>query len=1094
MSSLYQDYKNSTSQFQKWILKTSARKGLPNTLNFLRVHVQNIVQNAATLRKQKAFFGDLKGAISNGRAAIKARKAVHLTKVNEIPKSVSPEEYQKYLETNGKHAHCIRLLQECWDILSRLVPVASNSDRDKKVESEKQPTISSESLAKKFSSLEVQDLPEEHTAALHLPVDEEIDLDTLDLQYGDIRLRVVCFFIEMTQLDEYLSKIWKRVQNLEISIPSAAVVTISAMQKVKLMESELSIIFPSYSNAVAFFAAFKQFLSPMEMANIAEHPTYQLLSIVMEFYTSYGGHLGTAKYPFSERSYMVRQRGACNDGKVYNECNMPSIGSDRTSIMWFLDTEVTVFYNALIYMKDCFGHDYNSFLEYFHTRPGHLTIAGYVREFINFFDTRNQTTTLLFITFCWIRSIQCMADTDRLTLSKSIYLYRSFIRQRNTNFQIHSEELQQLVSILNSNAVNNALKSFSKLRSAYNDKIQWLCNLESWTVHHNHPLLVGGYFLDTVFTDQSLCCELITKFYQFHKFIPWFYLALKESQLFVDGEIPFIENYAKLVERIHSFKHVSNDPPSPRYVSFLCKCFTEDGYSAALNNGLIPKAMEKMSLAPKDVSSLYSVLTMDDFSCFKAESFHSNEGLDELISITERELLESSYLSVDLLKYFISFNHFIIYLHERQSQHDGITPNPIKAWYATDYPKCHWTIFQWSQHIFFPFLAEYLKSNVKKRTSQDSAKVDYFIQSMKLYFNDQSKDSQEYGEKTFIIDSQFTNNWREIYSSCFRESYSLGMNEILNMIPSLPTSALQEYSDFNNDFWKAANLLNSENLSKLKIVSIAKKFVSDHIASIIASERSGSSSSFLLMTLTDPVIHDQELAEYVFVTFGCFLYLSNVVILKNALFEVASKGNSWSMDLLMSITSVQSMVVQDGSTGDTVFHKLAKQGHLKLLQYILLLGYLPVLIDITGERQPGWKNNEGKPFTTYIQDPIKRQWCESRFVDFFDTRFKNVAAERRKTGEFNPQPMTQYLDRFRSQEGTLFSSLKRDAREETVKTVQKQIKKGKGGNKSQAILQEVTQEDEEKAKQSEQELLAMLEGVEKQPTKVQEKSKKKHSK
>jgi hypothetical protein len=226
MSSLYQDYKNSTSQFQKWILKTSTRKRLPNTLNFLRVHVQNIVQNAAALRKQKNFFGDLKGALSNGKAAIKARKAVHLTKVNEISKSVPPEEYQKYIETNGKHAHCIRLLQECWDALSCLLPVASNSNRDKKLESEKEPTITSESLAKKFSSLEVQDLPEEHTAALNLPVDEEIDLDILDLQYGDIRLRIICFFIEMTQLDEYLTKIWKRVQNLEISIPSATVVTL----------------------------------------------------------------------------------------------------------------------------------------------------------------------------------------------------------------------------------------------------------------------------------------------------------------------------------------------------------------------------------------------------------------------------------------------------------------------------------------------------------------------------------------------------------------------------------------------------------------------------------------------------------------------------------------------------------------------------------------------------------------------------------------------------------------------------------------------------------------------------------------------------
>jgi hypothetical protein len=78
MSSLYQDYKTATSQFQKWILKTSTRKGLPNTLNFLRVHVQNIVQNAAT---QKFFLKELNRALSDGKAAIKARTTVHLSKV-----------------------------------------------------------------------------------------------------------------------------------------------------------------------------------------------------------------------------------------------------------------------------------------------------------------------------------------------------------------------------------------------------------------------------------------------------------------------------------------------------------------------------------------------------------------------------------------------------------------------------------------------------------------------------------------------------------------------------------------------------------------------------------------------------------------------------------------------------------------------------------------------------------------------------------------------------------------------------------------------------------------------------------------------------
>jgi hypothetical protein len=466
----------------------------------------------------------------------------------EIPQTVSSEEYQTYLETNLKHAHCIQLLQECLD---KLRDLALNFDTDIAA-SQKDVSPVSELLTNRFSSLELQEIPEENPSLI-LPIDEEIDFDTLDLQYGDIRLRIVCFFIEMTQLDEYLTKTWKRVQNLEISLPSATVVTLAAIQKIKIIESELSVVYLSFSNAVAFFAAFKQFLSPMEMANIAEHPTYQLLSIIMEIYTSYGGFLGTAKYPFSGRPNMVRQRGSCNFGRVYNECKFPTIGSDRSSVMWFLDTEISVFYNLLLYMKDSF-EDYNNFLEHFHTRPGHLTIACYIREFINFFDTLNQSTTLLFITLCWIRSVQCMADSDRLTLSKSIYLYRSFIRQRNINIQIHSNTLDQLLSMCNSDTA-----IFSELRNGYNAGKRWLHNLESWNVHHNNPLLVGSYFLDTVFADHCMCSDLITQFPFSYKFIPWFYLALKETGFIADGEIPFIENYIKLVESSYSFKHATQD-------------------------------------------------------------------------------------------------------------------------------------------------------------------------------------------------------------------------------------------------------------------------------------------------------------------------------------------------------------------------------------------------------------------------------------------------------------------------------------------------------------------------------------------------------
>jgi hypothetical protein len=1077
MDSLHRDYKLSTEQFKKWILKTSANKSLPDCLNYLRVHVQNIVQNVATLAKQKNFFKELNGALYHGKVAIKARTTVHLTKINERPKTVSPEEYQKYLDNNTSHRHCIQLLQECWEKLSCLAADASNSDKDKSGASQEEVALEAESLPMKLSTLELQDLPEEASSGLSLPADEEIlDLDDLDLQYGDIRLRIICFFIEMTQLEEYLVQTWKRVQNLEISLPSATVVTLSAIQKIKLMELELSAFYPSYSNAVAFFAAFKQFLSPMEMANIAEHPTYQLLTIIMEFYISYGGHLRTARYPFSGRPLLVRQRGCCNQGKVCNESNMSPLGTDRTSILWFLDTEVGVLYNALITMKDSFRH-YNDFLKQFHTRPGHLTTSSYIGEFINFFDTQSQSTTLLFMSLCWIRSVQCMVDSDKMTLSKNIYLYRSFIRQRNINFQIHWETFEDLQTIFPDSEDFN---SFAGVRECYNAEIRWRVTLEAWTVHHNHPLLVGGYFLDTVFADHLACCTLMNKASEFHKFIPWFYFALKETGLLVNDEIPFIENYAKFVKRSYSLKSVEQDPCSPQYVNYLCKCFTEDGYSPCLNNGLISISLEKMLLAPKEVSSLYSVVSLDDHSSLSAESIHSNEGFDELISLTERELLESGYLSVDLLKYFVSFNGFILFLHGkgRQPETGNTQKNPVKAWYDRDYPKCRRNIFQWTQHKFFPFLAKYLKSPVTERTIQDSAMVNYFIQSMKSYFNDQTKDLEEYGERTFIIDPQFTNNWRDIYLSRFHESYSLGMNQLVRCVESVPPTALKEYVQFvvNCRRWRFSSSP-PDGLSKLKIITDIENFVLGHITSIIARERSQEFSPFLEMTLSDPVIHDQELAEFVFV----------------ALFEVCEQGNLWSMDLLMSITSLFTMVVKRQKTGDTIFHRLAKKDHFELLDYILSFGYVPI-VDISGKQTAEMYNNEGKPFIYYIQDPRKRKWYESQYLDYFDNRFKQVAAERRETGEFNPPPMTHYLDRFRSLEGTLATSLRQDARDKTVQDLTKLLKNGKSGKEAQAIIQEATKEDEEKAKRAEQELSAMFGNEEKQSAKEKEKTKKKPSK
>jgi hypothetical protein len=79
----------------------------------------------------------------------------------EIPQTVSSEEYQTYLETNLKHAHCIQLLQECLD---KLRDLALNFDTDIAA-SQKDVSPVSELLTNRFSSLELQEIPEENPFA-----------------------------------------------------------------------------------------------------------------------------------------------------------------------------------------------------------------------------------------------------------------------------------------------------------------------------------------------------------------------------------------------------------------------------------------------------------------------------------------------------------------------------------------------------------------------------------------------------------------------------------------------------------------------------------------------------------------------------------------------------------------------------------------------------------------------------------------------------------------------------------------------------------------------------------------------------------------
>jgi hypothetical protein len=346
-------------------------------------------------------------------------------------------------------------------------------------------------------------------------------------------------------MEERVVNTWKRVKSMDISLISATVVTHFAIQKIKMIHSELSLIYPSYSDVASFFSGLKQFLSPFEYDWASSHSSFKLFVWIFEFYRHLGGTAGKNKSPLAEREEYIHSRESFHAGEIYNECTGSPLASERSHIFNFLGNEVVLIMNSIVEARKWGGGDHKLFIERFENQ----FTSSYIGEFIQYFDGWAPTVPLLFLSLCWIRSVQCLEDSNYLFMYKTIYLYRSFIRRRNTNYIVNERNL----GILKENAMNPAIFDwmylFEGLRKSYRNDCRALEFLESWNMQHNHPFLAGASFLDILYEDQNTSALTMECYSKFHRFLPILYRIFQQNGL-IEERIDYLEDYLKVFEKM----------------------------------------------------------------------------------------------------------------------------------------------------------------------------------------------------------------------------------------------------------------------------------------------------------------------------------------------------------------------------------------------------------------------------------------------------------------------------------------------------------------------------------------------------------------
>jgi hypothetical protein len=324
------------------------------------------------------------------------------------------------------------------------------------------------------------------------------------------------------------------------------------------------------------------------------------LKIIFEYYQYCSEELGAC---FRSGNRLIREKQV-PEQHYHNEYNGRPLTDNQADIKAFLDYEIMVLFNGLVGFRkedDCWDE---TIFDRFNLHPEDPS-SDYLLEFILFFETTIISVPFLFLTLCWIRSVQCLENSDQLFLYKTVYLYRSFVRQRHTNFTVNLRTYYNLCPFYDDTRLD-LFHEFRSHREYYDDPERCLNSrrLLSWNIYCHHPFLVGIHFLEEVFHDHDRCDCLLSDGFSFSQTLPLIYRSFRALGM-LSKTIPFLEEFFEFMDQSYRLRHSPVNRMDPTFVDPSRKeaYFTVwylSNYSKCPNDGkphdelfqLIPESIE----------------------------------------------------------------------------------------------------------------------------------------------------------------------------------------------------------------------------------------------------------------------------------------------------------------------------------------------------------------------------------------------------------------------------------------------------------------------------------------------------------------------
>jgi hypothetical protein len=548
----YQAYKESTQKFLDWIRNISNKydpkcKQLPTTLVALRKRVNAILHiSPSILIADRAIYKDIPHILKDGEKAIQVRGLINAIYFKKLEKTISKQE-QEFDETHKQEfSSYITILKECHSKLQFWYEHNFPRFADRRRES------SSRSRTAEVPNSPLASVSEDEDPTIASPLSGEeqqqeencnlnVDYEQIEKRFTEMRIRMLCFFLDLINAVEILCDSWKKVKNEEINIITAGLVTFTVMKQISSLINTLIALFPILKDSSYFFYSMQKELSPIEFEWICNQPFFQLFYGIFSYY-----------YTFSKTIFKKSELNYCRPlipirelyGKLYQEFySEASLSSTEEDIYRFLSNEIPIIYNSIVdWIRD---RDYESYLK--QIIKEHYMLPYYLKEFSNFFNHKTTTIHLVFITYCWMQIIQLLQDASSHILSKTIYISREYVRRRRKNLYMNTT-LVTILQQLEDHDNNKTMNYIKWLRKPEKDekalRLYW-----RYSLHQNNPFFSIAFMVDFTLFDLQHTTEFYDISSCYHRIILHIYHALMKENYLKGEKLPILDDFQKMFDK-----------------------------------------------------------------------------------------------------------------------------------------------------------------------------------------------------------------------------------------------------------------------------------------------------------------------------------------------------------------------------------------------------------------------------------------------------------------------------------------------------------------------------------------------------------------